>query len=489
MIPHITADSASHAIAGLVYNGLVKYDKDLILVGELAKSWDIHDEGKRIVFHLHEGVKWHDGTEFTAEDCLFTYQTMIDPQTPTAYDGDFKLVKEAKVIDRYTFQVTYDKPFAPALASWGISMLPKHLLEGKDITKSDLGRHPIGTGPFIFHEWKTGERIEVRVNPDYFEGRPYIDRIIYRIIPDTATRFLELKAGSVDSTDLTPLQYKKQTIDEDFKKKFNKYKYLSFGFTYLGYNLRKPLFADKRVRQAITYAINKQEIIDGVLLGLGQAATGPYKPGTWAYNPNVRQYPFNPAKAKALLAEVGWTDSDGDGILDKDGKPFSFTLITNQGNDLRSKTAEIIQQRLKAVGIMIKIRIIEWATFLKEFVHTGNYDALILGFGIGQDPDQYDIWHSSKTKPGELNHFHFQNNEIDKLLEEGRHTFDQEKRKDSYWRIQEIMAEEQPCTFLYVAEALPVVSSRFYGIKQAPAGISYNLPKWYVPKKLQHYTP
>jgi len=489
MIPHITADSASHEIAGLVYNGLVKYDKDLILVGDLAKSWDIHDEGKRIIFHLRKGVKWHDGTEFTAEDCLFTYQTMIDPQTPTAYDSEFKLVKEAKVIDHYTFQVTYDKPFAPALESWGLSMLPKHLLEGKDITKSELGRHPIGTGPFIFHEWKTGERIEVRANPDYFEGRPYIDRIIYRIIPDPATKFLELKAGSVDSTDLTPIQYKKQTIDQDFNTKFNKYKYLNFGFTYLGYNLRKPLFADKRVRQAITYAINKQEIIDGVLLGLGQAATGPYKPGTWAYNPNVRQYPFNPAKAKTLLAEVGWTDSDGDGILDKDGKPFTFTLITNQGNDVRAKTAEIIQQRLKAVGIMIKIQIIEWATFLKEFVNTGNYDALILGFSIGQDPDQYNIWHSSKTKPGEMNLFYFQNKEVDKLLEEGRHTFDQEKRKNCYWRIQEIMAEEQPCTFLYVAEALPVVSSRFYGIKQAPAGISYNLPKWYVPKKLQRYTP
>jgi peptide/nickel transport system substrate-binding protein len=489
MIPHITADSASHAIANLAYNGLVKYDKDLKLVGNLAESWDIHDEGKRIAFHLRKGVKWHDGADFTAEDCLFTYHTMIDPKTPTAYEGDFKLVKEAKVIDPYTFEVTYDQPFAPALASWGIWMLPKHLLKGKDITKSELGRHPVGTGPFIFHEWKTGERIELRANPHYFEGKPYIDRIVYRIIPDMATMFLELKSGGVDWMGLTPLQYKKQTDDSDFKKKYKKYKYLSFGFTYLGYNLRKPLFADKRVRRAITYAIDKQEIIDGVLLGLGQIATGPYKPGTWAYNPNIERYPFDLDKSRALLAEAGWIDSDGDGILDKDGKPLAFTIITNQGNDMRAKTSEIIQQRLKNIGIAIKIRIIEWATFLKEFVNIGNYDALILGFGIGHDPDQYDIWHSSKTNPGELNHFYFQNQEVDRLLEEGRHTFDQEKRKNCYWRIQEILAEEQPCTFLYVAESLPVVSSRFHGIKQAPAGISYNLPKWYVPQELQRYTP
>lgn len=489
LIPPIVADSASFAITGLIYNGLVKYDKDIKLVGELAESWDILDDGLRIVFHLQKGVKWHDGVEFTAEDCLFTYHTMIDPKTPTAYEGDFKLVKEARVVDPYTFEVTYDKPFAPALASWAIAMLPKHLLKGKDITTSELGRKPVGTGPFRFSEWKTGEKIILDANHDYFEGRPYIDRYIYRIIPDQATMFIELKAGGVDQMALTPIQYKRQTTDADFNRDYKKYKYLSFGYTYLGYNLRKPLFADKRVRQAITYAINKQEIIDGVLLGLGQIAIGSYKPGTWAYNPDVRSYPFDPDKSRALLAEAGWTDTNDDKILDKDGKDFAFTIITNHGNEKRAKTAEIIQQRLKAIGISVKIRIIEWATFLKEFVHTGNYDALILGFGIGHDPDQYDIWHSSKTNPGELNHLYFQNKEVDRLLVEGRQTFDQEKRKECYHQIQEIMAEEQPCTFLYVSETLPTISSRFHGIKQAPAGIGYNFIKWYVPKNLQRYTP
>ncbi len=303
--------------------------------------------------------------EFTAEDVLFTYQTMIDPDVPTAYEGDFLLVKQAEVLDKHTFRVTYDKPFAPALSSWGINILPKHLLEGTDIVRSPLARKPVGTGPYKFKEWSTGEKIVLESNDDYFEKDPYIDRYVYRIIPDTATMFLELKAGSVDQMGLRPLQYLKQTDYPAFKKAFNKYRYPAFAYTYLGYNMQDEKFRDKRVRQAISYAIDKQEIIEGVLMGLGQVATGPYKPGTWYYNPDVKRYPHNPDKAKELLAQAGWRDTDTDGWLDKDGKPFSFTIITNQGNSLRAQTAEIIQQRLKQIVIEVKIRIIEWAAFLK----------------------------------------------------------------------------------------------------------------------------
>ena len=488
LLPPLATDSASFDIIGLVYNGLVKYDKDIKLVGDLAESWEVSPDGLQITFHLRKNVKWHDGAEFSADDVLFTYQTMIDPDVPTAYEGDFLLVEKAEAPDKYTFRVSYTKPFAPALSSWGVSILPKHLLEGKDIVHSPLARKPVGTGPYKFKQWVTGEKIVLEANPDYFEGRPYIDRYVYRIIPDTATMFLELKAESLDQMGLRPLQYLKQTNYPAFRKKFNKFRYPAFAYTYLGYNLLDEKFKDKRVRQAISYAIDKQEIIDGVLMGLGQVATGPYKPGTWYYNPEVRRYPYRPDKAGELLAQAGWTDTNGDGILDKNGEPFRFTIITNQGNELRAQTAQIIQQRLKQVGIEVKIRIIEWAAFLKEFVHKKKFEALILGWSVGQDPDVYDIWHSSKTAPGELNHISYKNPQVDALLEEGRHTFDQKKRKRAYFKFQEILAEEQPYTFLYVPDALPVVNSRFRGIKPAPLGISYNFIKWYVPKHLQRYT-
>lgn len=488
-LPPLASDSASFNIIGLVYNGIVKYDKDLKIVGDLAESWDISPDGLEIIFHLRKGVKWHDGVEFTADDIMFGYQKIIDPNTPTAYASSFEEVKKAEALDRYTFKITYKEPFAPGLASWGsLVVLPRHLLEGKDITKSPLTRSPVGTGPYRFVEWKTGEKIVLEHNPDYFEGRPYIDRYICRIIPDQATMFLELKAEGIDEMGLTPLQYRRQTNSPDFLKKYNKYRYLSFGYTYLGYNLLETKFQDRRVRRAISSAINKQEIIDGVLLGLGRVATGPYKPDTIWHNPRVKRYPYDPQMAKALLKEAGWMDTDGDGILDKNGKPFSFTIITNQGNKQRAMSAEIIQRNLKEVGIEVKIHIIEWAAFINEFIDKRNFEAVILGWSLDPDPDQYDIWHSSKTKFKEFNFVSYKNPEVDELLNKARHTFDPEERRKYYFRFQEILAEEQPYTFLYVAESLPVIHSRFKGIKPAPAGIGYNFIKWYVPKHLQKYT-
>ena len=300
--------------------------------------------------------------------------------------------------------------------------------------------------------------------------------------------FLELQAGGLDFMALTPIQYTTQTDTPAFQSKFNKFRYITFSYTYLGYNQKRELFRDRRVRQALTHAINKQEIIDGVLLGLGQAATGPYKPDSWVYNREVRRYEHNPGKAKSLLAEAGWVDSDGDGILDKDGKPFSFTIITNQGNDLRVKSGEIIQRRFRDVGVDVKLRVIEWATFLKEFINTGNFDATILGWSTGPEPDQYNIWHSSKTGPRELNFVGYQRAEVDDVLEKGRRTFDLDERKLYYDQLQHLLAEDQPYTFLYVQEALPVVAKRFHGIKPEAAGITYNFIDWYVPKSMQKYT-
>jgi peptide/nickel transport system substrate-binding protein len=485
LIPVLASDNASHGISGMIFNGLVKYDKNVNVVGDLAESWDISKDGLSITFHLRKGVKWHDGQSFTAEDVLYTYKVTIDPKTPTAYAEDFLKVKKAEVLDPYTFRVTYDKPYAPALTSWSAAVLPRHLLEGKDITRSPLKRHPIGTGPYRFKEWVTGQKIVLTANPDYFEGRPYIDGYIMRIIPDMATMFLELRAKGVDRMDLTPLQYTRQTENRFFKKNFNKYRYLSFTYIYLGFNLKNPIFSDKRVRQAISHAINKDEIVNGVLLGLGKPATGPFKPGTWAYNPNVKQYLYDPVKARALLAEAGWKDSDGDGILDKDGRPFIFEITLNQGNEVRRKSAEIIQQRLAGIGIRVKIRTVEWSAFLKEFINKRKFEATILGWTIPMEPDLYNVWHSSKTGPEELNFVSYKNAEVDDLLEKGRSTFDRRERKKAYDRIQELLAEDLPYIFLYVPDAMPIFSARFRGIEPAPIGIGYNFIKWYVPKEEQ----
>ena len=493
LVPILASDSASADICGLVFNGLVKYDKDINLVGDLAQGWEVLNGGLTIIFHLRQKVNWHDGAPFTAGDVKFTYEKLIDPNIKTPYSGDFERVKSLEVLNDYTVKVTYKEPFSPGLSSWGMWIMPKHILGVRDIKLrkelwAKFSRHPIGTGPYKFKRWKTAELIELTANPDYFEGMPYIDRYIYRIIPDQATIFLELQTQGVDQTSLTPLQYKRQTDNKFFQRNFKKYRYPAFGYTYLGFNLLDERFKDKRVRQAINYAINRQEIIDGVLLGLGRVCTGPFPGESWAYNSLVKPKSYSEKKALELLKEAGWADDNGDGWLEKQGKFFEFTIITNQGNEQRQRVAEIIQRRLGEMGIKVKIKIIEWSAFLSEFIDKRKFEAVILGWSLSRDPDCFDIWHSSKTKEGEFNFISYQNPQLDLLLEEGRREFNQEKRKKIYHQVHQILYEDQPYVFLFVPDALPIVHSRFKGIEPAPIGIGYNFIKWYVPKSQQRYT-
>ncbi|TCK61791.1 peptide-binding protein [Seleniivibrio woodruffii] len=489
LIYNITSDSASHDVAGKIYNGLVKYDQNLTITGDLADWWEVLDDGKTIIFHLNQDVRWHDGKPFTAEDVEFTYKFMIDDKTPTSYDADFRLVSKLEVIDKYTVKVSYDEPYAPALISWGMPMLPKHLLQGQDVKKSPLLRRPVGTGPYKFLEWKAGDSITLVANDDYFLGRPYLDRYIFRIIPDTATTFLELLNGAVDIMSLTPLQWSKQTDSNPrFKQQYDKHKYLASSYEYVGYNLRKPMFQDKRVRQALSYATPKQDIIKGIRFGMGVEATGPFKPGTIWYNPDVKKYDYNIEQAKKLLAEAGYKDTNGDGIVEKDGKPLKFELITNQGNSVRTSTAEVLQKSWEKVGVKVEIRVLEWATFINEYINKQKFDAVMLGWNITNDPDLYDVWHSANCGGQKLNFICYKNAEFDKLLIEGRKEFDTEKRKEYYFKAQEILAEEQPYTFLYVPDALVAVNKRFHEVQPAPAGIGYNQEDWWVDKDKQKYS-
>ncbi|MFH1134611.1 MAG: peptide-binding protein [Pseudomonadota bacterium] len=485
LLPALVSDSASRDVTNLVYNGLVKVDENLNLVGDLAESWDVSPDGLALTFHLRKGVKWHDGAPFTARDALFTYQLMIDPRTKTAYGEDFKQARKAEIIDDHTFRVEYGRAFAPGLSSWSMEIMPEHLLAGVDLDETPLARRPVGTGPYRFKEWETGRKIVLEANPDYFAGPPYLQRTVIRIIPDQAAMFLELKSGGLDLTALTPTQYVEEANSPEFAKNFKKYRYLQSAYTYLGFNLLDPKFQDRRVRQAIALALDKEEIVKGVLLGLGAPANGPYKPGTWQYNPDVKPYPFDQGRARELLAEAGWKEQDG--VLARDGQPFEFTIITNQGNRNREMTALIIQQRLRELGILVKIRTIEWAAFLKEFVDKKNFEAVILSWTIPPDPDPFDVWPSSKTRAGELNFISYGNPEVDRLIDQGRYTFDQAERQKAYFRFQEILREDVPCVFLYIPDALPVASSRIMGIKPAPAGIDYNRPRWFVPQNRQKY--
>ena len=481
LIPPLASDSASHEVADLIYVGLLKYDKNINLVPLAAESYEILEDGRLLKFTLKKGIRWTDGQPLTARDVEFTYRLMIDPKTPTAYAEDFLAVKEFKLTGEYSFEVRYDKPFARALVTWASSILPRHLLEGQDLLKTPLTRQPVGAGPYMLKSWTAGDRLVLVANPDYFEGRAFIDEVVMRVVPDQSTQFMELKSGNLDQINLSPQQYLYQTKDQGWAANYRKFQYVASAYTYMGFNLKSRLFSDVRVRRAINHALNKDEIVRGVLSGLGQAAGGPYKPGTWAYDAKIPANEYDPALAKKLLAEAGWTRRAPDGpLMDKDGRPFAFTILTNQGNSQRIKAAIIVQSRLAALGIKVEIRTVEWAAFVKEFVDKGRFDAIILGWNIVQDPDLYDVWHSSKAVPGGLNFVGYKNPELDELLERGRRLLDQKKRKPIYDRVQEILHEDQPYCFLYVPMALPMVNARVQGIEPAPAGISYNFIRWWI---------
>ena len=488
LLPRISTDSSSAEVSQHIFIGLIKYDENLKIVPWAAESYEVLDDGLRLRFTLRPGILWEDGVEMTAEDVEFSYKVMIDPKTPTAYSGAYRMVSSFTVTGKYSFEVTYDAPFARSLETWMGSIIPKHILEKEDFRETRYSRAPIGSGPYKFKEWIPGSRIILEANPRYFEGRPFVDQLVFSTIPDLTTMFLELKAGALDMMSLSPQQYTYQTKDSTVADNYNQFRYLSFSYTYLGYNHESPLFKDVRVRQAIAHVIDKQEIIAGALLGQGQATVGPFVPGTWAYNGAITDFSMDLVAAEKLLAEAGWK-KDSKGLLrNANGLPFSFSVMTNQGNEQRIKTAVIIQSQLAKLGMQVSIRTVEWATFFSQFVNKGFFDAVILGWTTPLDPDLYDVWHSSRMRPDGLNFIKYANPHLDELIERGRRTFDRTERKTLYDEAQAILHKDQPYCFLYVPYALPVVHKRFHGIKQAPAGITYNMPKWWVPKMEQKYT-
>ena len=281
------------------------------------------------------------------------------------------------------------------------------------------------------------------------------------------------------------MQYQRQTDTPYFQQNFTKYHYLGSSYSFIGWNMKDPRFQDIRIRRALSHAIDRREIIDGVLLGMGQEATGPLKPGTFWHNPQVPSYPYDPEKALELFAQAGWQQGADGRLRNQQGQPFDFVLITNQGNTSRQNAGIFIQYRLAQVGIKVDLRVIEWSAFIQEFVNKGRFDAVLLGWTLPPDPGLHQIFHSNDGQAGKLNFTGYSNPELDALLERELETLDPQERRAIYHQAQEILAEDQPYAFLFVPMALLAIHSRFHGVEPAVAGISHNFINWHVPRHLQ----
>ncbi|WP_128893958.1 peptide-binding protein [Longirhabdus pacifica] len=449
-----STDTASSDIESLIYNGLVGADTTFATEYDLAEDVQLSEDGLTVTVKIKEGVTFHDGEALTADDVVFTYNVPKSPDYVGERGSNFDGIDTITKIDDYTVEFKLNKKdatFVPTTLSYGI--LPEHIL--KDVPIAELGENefntksPIGTGPFKFVEWKDGEYVKVTRNDDYFEGAPYLDEVIYKLVPDANTLILQLQAGDIDyhtsvpSSDIETVQG--WAADEGVEIISE----LGLNYTYVGYNQLDERFQDKRVRQAFTHAINREEIVEFILNGRGEVAHVPESPLSWAYNPDVPTFEYDVEKAKELLKEAGWEDTDGDGIIDKDGKKMSFEIKTNQGNKAREEIAVVLQEQFKEIGVEAKPNIVEWSAFIEAVTAPKwEYEVLILGWQLSTFPDQYDIFHSSQQEEG-LNFTWYSNPEVDTLLEEAKQILDQDAYKEAYGDIYKGIAEDQPYTFLY----------------------------------------
>jgi len=424
-----------------------------------------------IEFNLRKNVAFHDGHIFDAHDVKFTYDAIMNPRNLSPRESDYEPVKKVQVIDPLTVRIVYKRLYSPAIGTWAMGVLPEHLLNaevlrkeaqrlGKDpetfsMRQSAFNRHPIGCGPFVFREWKSDQFIVLDRFEGYWEGPPNYQKYVFRVIPDLLTQEMEFYAGTIDSYGVQPHQVKR--LKED--PRFQSFSGPSFGYTYIGYNMRRPPFDDVRVRHALSMAIDVNKIIKFVLYNQGEPITGPFVKQTDYYNHNLKGFVYDPKGALKLLAEAGWKPN-AEGWLERNGQRLQFTLITNSGNDIRKAILAIAQDSWKQIGIDVRTDLLEWSVFIQERVNKLDFDALVLGWSMGIDPDLYQIWHSSQIGPHQLNFVGFKNKEADDLIIKIRQEYDHNQQVQYCHRLHEIIAREQPYTFLYVGRWTAILDKR-----------------------------
>ena len=458
----------------------------------LAESYEISPDKLEFTFHLRKDVKWHDGKPFNADDVIYSFQRTMDPKVDSAslriYFVD---CTEAKKIDDYTVRFRWKQPYFKALESLGqnLYLVPKHILnDGTDFNKHPFGRKPVGTGPYKLVSWETGKRMELVKNKDYWGKPGNLDRIIFKMITDENVALQVFNQGELDTVGLTPTQWLKQTNNPQFLQRATKLYYDYPQFMYIGWNLRRPPFDDRKVRTAMTLMLDRDTILKNIFFCLGKVVSGPDDINSPYYDQSIKPLPYDPEKAKKLLDEAGWADHNGDGIRDKDGKDFKFELLIPAGSQDYEKIATIYKEDLeKKAGIKMEIRKLDWATFLKN-IQEWSFDASMLGWALDPNPDHYQLWHSSVADvKGSSNHVGYKNPGVDKLIEQARAEFDKQKRISIHHQIHRILAEDQPYTFLFNHKELAAMDKRFRNVIPYPIRPTFRFVEWFTPEPLQKF--
>lgn len=485
--PYTSSDGyASDVIDYFLFEGLLERDfATLEMRPCIAHAWDISEDRLTYTFHLRNDVVFSDGAPLTAQDVVFCYDTIMNPAVDAAHLRNYyQDVVSCEAVDNFTVRFTCSQPYWRHLIMLGsLPVIPKHIYGVGDFNTHPANRKPVGTGPYVLERWDTGNRITLVRNENYWREKPRLLRRVHQVITNDNAAFIALQRQEVDVMGLTPELWTNRADTPEFRAKYEKHAYYRPFYSYLGWNSRRPQFSDKRVRRAMTMLLDREMILQSIFQGLGRVVTSNFYVEGPDYNHDIEPWPFDPAAARALLDEAGWTDSDGDGIRDKDGVPFRFDVTIVADSQEMRRMAAVYQEELAYAGIRMGVRPLEWAALL-ERMDRRDFDAYILGWRLTPESDPYQIWHSSQAQGGS-NYVGFNNAEADEIIETARRTFDPEQRTRMFRRFHEIMHEEQAYTFLFCTQALAAVDKRFRGVTVYPMG--FDQREWWTPAALWRY--
>ena len=457
----------------------------------VAERWEISKDEMTYDFYLRKDVKFHDGKPLTAEDIKFTYDILMNPKTDSAALRNYLAdIKECQVMGPHHVRYTMKRPYFRNLIMLGlISVLPKHVYSVGNINTHPANRAPIGSGPYKFSKWDSGRSIELDLNADYwgnqveyFKDLNNFKRILFRVITDQAVAALALKKGDIDVLDPTPTQFLKDFKGPDFEKSFYRIKYSTAdgnGYRYIAWNLKKPLFQSKEVRQALAYAMPRDQINKSMFEDLLTPSVGPFPVGSPKVDPSVKAISYDKEKAIELLAQAGWKTKGSDGILTKGNERLSFQILFGAGSAEGERIALVYQQSLRDIGVEMNIRTLEWTVFLKQRQER-KFDAIMMSWTSSLESDPYQIWHSTQEKDGGSNAGAYANKRVDEIMEKARMTLDRETRNKLYQEMSVIIADEQPYLFLFERPHLFVGTKRFERV--LPVGLlGLDAARWFTP--------
>ncbi|MFN3978888.1 MAG: ABC transporter substrate-binding protein [Caldilinea sp.] len=503
--PILSSDSASAAIHSMLVPGLIGQDPvsgAFVPEGSMSERWEVSDDGLVWTFHLRDGVTWSDGEPVDAADFKFTYDAIASDLVETPRKSSVELIESIEVIDPLTIQVTFKQVKCDGLGDLGLGWLPSHLFapDFSDVMTNDYNQAPsVSAGPFVFQSWTRDDNTILTRNESYWEGAPYMDGMIYRVVPDSGTRLAQLLSGEIDTTGLEPAQLS----SVEGNPNINVYSFQDDGYDYIGLNLANPanpqpgkdeegnlieqdphpILSDRNVRKAIAHALDYKTIIDSVYLGRGyQIASNVLPAVEWAHDPSIEPYAYDPELASQLLEEAGWVDSNGDGVREKDGVELKLVLVTNAGNKVREDLGALVQDQLGQIGFNIDFQAIDFGTLVQQLLGQ-TYDMVIIGWtGMGADPNDDVFWRSDFDTPGSgFNFVSYQNPRIDELLQAGVTVpgCDPEERAPFYKEIQQIIHDDVPYVFISGGVGDVGYNNRWAGIDPGPWSFYWNVHKWW----------